>query len=511
MAWKAQGMEKSMDMTSDIKTRDTTAPRDRRWLGLFAVLAAMILNILDSTIVNVAAPSIRADLGGSYASLQWYAAAYTLALAVGLLTGGRLGDMFGRRRMLLGGVTGFVLASAGCALAWSPAALIGARTVQGLCGAILVPQCFGLIRDLFPPQQIGKAFGALGPVIGLSTIAGPVVAGLLVDGNILGTGWRAVFLLNLPVGLFAVLAGRRALPANRPNPGLRLDLVGALIAGVGMFALVYPLVQGREQGWPAHLLVLLGAAVVILAGFVAYQLRRRRSGRTPLVELSVFALRSYTSGVAFVIVFFGSIVGFSLSVGLFLQLGLHDSPAKASLTMVAWAIGAFLGSGFGATMMGRLGRRILHIGLTLMALGLTGAYLVLDHGTAGIGWRLAGPLLGYGIGMGMIFVPLFDIIMGEIRDHEVGSASGLLESLQQLGSTLGVAVLGTVFFGALGTPPVLADFVGASQHVALLSIGLVMFAFGLAFLLPRKARAHAPVPTAEAAPDDVEEPVAALV
>src|SRR5262245_42939770 len=197
-------------------TQMTSGTRDRRWLGLFAVLTAMIMNILDSTIVNVAAPSIRSDLGGSYASLQWVVAAYTLALGVGLFTGGRLGDMYGRKRVLLTGATGFVLASLACAFAQSPGMLIGSRVLQGLFGAVMVPQAFGLIRDLFPPKEIGKAFGALGPVIGLSTIAGPIVAGLLIDADILGSGWRMVFAINLPLGLFTILAGLKALPSKAP-------------------------------------------------------------------------------------------------------------------------------------------------------------------------------------------------------------------------------------------------------------------------------------------------------
>jgi EmrB/QacA subfamily drug resistance transporter len=495
-----------------------TGNRDRRWLGLFAVLAATIMNILDSTIVNVAAPSIRADLGGSYASLQWIAAAYTLALAVGLLTGGRLGDMFGRKRVILIGTTGFVAASVLCAAAWSPATLIGARVLQGLFGAVMVPQTFGLIRDLFPPKDIGKAFGALGPVIGLSTIAGPVVAGLLIQADIAGSGWRAAFLINLPIGVFSLLAGVVALPSAGAQPGLvlgvgehppvdaaardrggRMDGIGALTAGVGMLMLVYPLTMGREKGWPAWLLAILGGAVAVLAGFVARQIRRRRTGRTTLIELSLFTRRSYVSGVVFVIVFFGAIVGFSLSTGLFLQLGLGYSPMRASLTMCAWAIGAFLGSAVSAGLMARLGRRMLHIGLTLMGAGLVGLILTLGNGPAGVGgWALRVPLGVYGLGMGMIFVPLFDIIMGEVRDHEVGSASSLLESLQQLGASLGVAILGTVFFAAVGAQPLIGDFVHASQRIALLALALTAIAFGLAFLLPRKARAHtAPVEPAE--------------
>jgi EmrB/QacA subfamily drug resistance transporter len=477
----------------------TTGTRDRRWLGLFAVLTAMIMNILDSTIVNVAAPSIRADLGGSYALLQWAVAAYTLALGVGLLTGGRLGDMYGRRRVFLIGALGFVAASLSCAFALSPAMLIGSRVVQGLFGAVLVPQAFGLIRDLFPPKEIGKAFGALGPVIGLSTIAGPVVAGLLINADLFGAGWRAVFAINLPLGAFTLLAGVRALPVKPPVArAKRLDVLGTVAAGTGMFLLVYPLVQGREQGWPARLFVMLAASAAVLGWFVAYQLRRARSGRTPLVDFGVLARRSYASGVAFVIVFFGSIVGFSLSVGLFLQLGLHYSPMRASLSMSPWAVGAFLGSGFGATMMGRMGRRILHLGLGIMAVGLAGVVAVFTAVGSSTGtWNLAAPLAVYGFGMGMIFVPLFDIIMGEVRDHEVGSASSLLESLQQLGSSLGVAVLGTVFFSAIGARPLVGDFVGAARVIALIALGLVVVAFAIGFLLPRRAR-HAALEPAEA-------------
>jgi EmrB/QacA subfamily drug resistance transporter len=468
------------------------ARKDRRWLGLFAVLAAMIMNLLDATVVNVAAPSIRAELGGSYSTLQWIAAGYTLALAVGLLTGGRLGDMYGRKRMMTAGVVGFLATSVACAAAWSPASLVGARVLQGLCAAVMIPQAFGLVRDLFPPQEIGKAFAAFGPVIGGSTILGPIVAGLLVDADVFGSGWRMIFLINLPLGLFALLAGLRALPAVAPSARhTRLDLAGALLAATGMFLLVYPLVQGRELGWPAWTFGMLAGSVAVLAGFAVHQLRRGRAGGVPLVELSVFARRSYTSGVVFVVVFFGAVVGFSLAVGLFLQLGLGYSPMRASLTMAAWAVGAFLGSGFAVATMAKLGRRILHLGLALMAAGVAGVCLVFQAVGAEVGaWHLVAPLVLFGFGMGMIFVPLFGIIMGEVEDHEVGSAAGALESIQQLGSSLGVAVLGTVFFGVVGQQLALDVWVDAAKWTAVLTLGLTGLAFALGFLLPRTARAH---------------------
>jgi EmrB/QacA subfamily drug resistance transporter len=495
--------------TAKATGKAATAPT-RRWLGFFAVLAAMIMNLLDSTIVNVAAPSIRAELGGSYASLQWMAAAYPLALAVGLLTGGRLGDMYGRRRMLMVGAAGFVTASLAAAAAPSPEVLIGTRVVQGLFGAVMIPQAFGLIRDLFGPKDIGKAFAALGPVIGLSTIAGPIVAGLLVDADILGMGWRSIFAINLPIGGFTLLAGRVALPSVRTGGTgqrpARLDLTGTLLAATGMFLLVYPLVQGAEAGWPAWTFAMLTGAIVTLAGFAAHQHHRTRTGRTPLVQLSVLAKRSYTSGVLFVVVFFGAIAGLALVLGLFLQLGLGYSPIRASLTMATWALGAFLGSGFAAAAGVKLGRRVVHLGLGIMSVGITGLYLVFNvAGSVGAA-TLALPLAAFGLGMGMIFVPLFDIIMGEIADHEVGSAAGLLESIQQLGGSVGVAALGTVFFATTGAPTVQGHFAvaaatDAAAVTALAALALTGVAFALGFLLPKAARPqpdHAPVAEEEA-------------
>ncbi len=488
-------------MTTALENPETSAapsaePYPRRWLGVFAVLAATLMNLLDTSVVNIGGPAIRRDLGGGYATLQWIAAGYTLALAVGLLTGGRLGDMFGRKRMLMFGAAGFVISSVACAFAVSPEMLVTSRVAQGLFGAMMIPQGFGLIRDMFPPAEIGKAFGAFGPIIGLATIVGPIVAGVLVDANIWGTGWRMIFLINVPLGAFAMGVGAKVLPGGRPGGTTRLDVVGTLIAGVAMFMLIFPLVQGRELGWPAWSLALIAGSVPVFAVFAVYQLRRKRNGGTPLVEPSVFGKRSYTSGTVFVVVFFGAVVGFGLALGMFLQLGQGFTPVHASLTMAAFAVGAFLGTGFGATQMAKLGRTILHIGLATMTVGLTALLGVLAWAGTGVSdWAMVAPLLVYGAGMGMIFVPLFDIIMGDVEDHEVGSAAGALESIQQLGASLGIAVLGTVFFGKIGAhlPGTRAYHLDA-LHAAELTIGitlaLTVAAFGIGFLLPRKARAH---------------------
>jgi EmrB/QacA subfamily drug resistance transporter len=456
----------------------------RRWVGLAAVLAATLMNLLDSTVSNIAAPSILADLGGSSSTLQWIAAGYTLALAVGLLVGGRLGDMFGRKRMFMVGVAGFVVASVACSVAWSPASLVGARAIQGVFGAVMIPQCFGLIRDMFG-REMGKAFAAFGPAIGLATILGPVVGGLMIEWNAFDLGWRSIFGINLPLGVVAAYVGWKVLPSAEPTArGERLDVVGALIAGAGMLLLVYPLVAGHEAGWPTWSFVALAAAVPVFAAFVVHQRRRTAGGRTGLVELSVFKKRSYVSGVAFVVAFFGSCVGFGLAVGLFLQLGLGYDALDASLTQLSWPVGAFVGTAIGATLMNKLGRTILHIGLSIMTVGLVGLYFVFAA-DAGF-WVLAAPMFAYGAGMGMIFIPLYDIIVADLADHEVGSASGILESFQQLGASLGVAVLGTVFFSVVGVE--VESYVDAAKVVTVLTGVLTATAFGIAFWLPKKAK-----------------------
>lgn len=469
---------------------ETPARYPHRWLGLIAILAATLLNLLDASIVNVAAPAIRTELGGTASTIQWLAAGYTLALAIGLLTGGRLGDMFGRKKVLMVGLVGFIVASLACGAAGSIELLLAARIVQGAFAAVMVPQCFGLIRDMFG-REMGKAYALFGPMIGLATIGGPIMAGLLVDADLLGTGWRSIFLLNLPLGIAALVLGVKTLPAGAPTvKGLKLDLGGAVLAAVGMCLLLFPLVEGHELGWPAWSLVMLAASVPVLALFTRGQMRRVRSGKTALIELSVFKKRSYTSGIAFVVVFFGSITGFSLAVGLFLQLGLGYGPLKASLAMAAWAVGAFIGSGASAGLAPKLGRKILHFGLVGMVLGLSVLFFQFGAASAPGPWALFPALLVFGIGMGMIFVPLFGIITGDLEDHEVGSASGLLESFQQGASALGVAGLGTVFFSQFAIGGSEAEAMGAAQWIAGITVLLTLVTFVVVFGLPKQAKAE---------------------
>jgi EmrB/QacA subfamily drug resistance transporter len=468
----------------------TAAAAPAVWLGFLVVIAASVMDLLDSTIAQTAAPAIQADLGGTYTDLEWITAGYTLAMAVGLLAGGRLGDIFGRRRVLLYGMGGFVAASMLCALAPSTQALIACRALQGAVGAVMIPQGFGLIRELFGDEGQAKAFAVFGPVMGMTAVLGPVIGGALVDADLFGTGWRAIFLVNLPLGLAAIALGLRHLPDSEPAArGQRLDIASVGLAAVGVFALVFPLVQGREQGWPAWMVGLGVAGVAVLAVFGRRQ-GRLTGDRRPLVETSVLRRRQYVSGLALVVCFIGAMGGMILTFNVMLQAGKGFSPLECGVATITIPVLAIFGSITSSVLLERLGRTTIHIGTVVMAAGLLICDLVLrSQGGDVSAWALTAPLAVTGYGMGMIFVPMFDVILAGVAPHQLGTASGLLESVQQFGMSLGIAVMGTVLFGALdGAGP--DEFVSASTHALPVAIAFLVAAFSVTWLLPRHARPH---------------------
>jgi EmrB/QacA subfamily drug resistance transporter len=462
------------------------------WLGFLVVIVSSVMDLLDSTIAQTGAPAIRHDLGGSYADLEWITAAYTLAMSATLLLGSRLGDAFGRRRVLLLGIAGFVGASVLCACAPSATALIAARALQGAIAAIMVPQGFGLIRELFGDEGQQKAFAVFGPVMGLAAVAGPLLGGGLINLDVLGSGWRAIFLVNVPVGLAALAAGRRFLPDAGPSaPGARVDAPSVALAMLGTVAIVYPLIQGREHGWPLWSFGLLAAGVVLLGAFAMLQGRRSRQGRTPLVEPSILRRRAYVAGLAVVLGFIGAMGGMMIALNVMYQTGLGFTPLACGVATVTIPLAAIGGSITSSVLLARLGRTTMHMGILTMAIGLVIVDLVMRSSGGGVtAWELAGPLAITGFGMGMVFVPMFDVILAGVHEREIGSASGLLESVQQLAMSLGIAAVGTVLFAKLGSGHRPAAFVAAADHGLLVAVAFLLAAGTAVFWLPKHARAH---------------------
>jgi EmrB/QacA subfamily drug resistance transporter len=452
-----------------------------RWFVFAVVIAANIMDLLDATIVNVAGPSIRTALGGSASTLQWLPAGYTLAFAVFLITGARLGDMFGRRQLFLIGSAGFTLMSAACAAAPSMEVLIAFRVLQGSFGALMIPQGFGMLKEVFDEKEMTKVFGAFGPVMGLSILAAPILAGGLVEANLWGIGWRLVFLINVPIGIAAFAGAVRVLPRTVAHPGIRLDTVGMALIGLALTAIIYPLIQGRTDGWPVWTFVSLAVGALLLGAFVLWERHRRKD---PLIEPGLLSNRTYTSGILVALAFFGAFGGLLLCVSLFAQLGEHFSPVHAGLTLMAMVAGMIAGMGAGFALVGRLGRHLLHLGVAVVVAGAVTLALTVTGAQTASTWDLAPSLFLIGFGAGASIGQLFDFILAGVSMDEVGSASGVLEAVQQLSSALGVAVLGTIFFSAFaGHLPTHALAITAWACLVPLVI-----TFLLVFKLPMRAR-----------------------
>ncbi len=467
--------------TTTTTTTESVAANPLRWWVFAVVLAANVMDLMDATIVNVAGPSIRHALGGSASTLLWLSAGYTLAFAVFLITGARLGDMFGRRRLFLVGSAGFTVMSAACAAAPSPSVLIGFRVLQGTFGALMIPQGFGMLKECFAEEEMSKVFGAFGPMMGLSMLAAPILAGALVEANLWGIGWRLVFLINVPIGIATFAAAVRVLPRTVAHPGIRLDTGGMILVGLALTTIIYPLIQGRAAGWPAWTFIVLGAGVALLGAFVMWE---RHYDGDPLIEPGLLANRTYTSGILVALAFFGAFSGLLLCVSLFGQLGEGFSPIHAGLTLLAMVVGLIVGMGAGMALVGRLGRHLLLVGVAAVGAGAVVLALTASGANTASTLDLAPGLFLIGAGAGMSMGQLFEFILAGVGMDEIGSASGVLEAVQQLSSAIGVAALGTIFFSAFASgPPTRALAITAWACLV-----PVAAAFGLILRLPMQAR-----------------------
>ncbi len=416
------------------------------------VLVAAFMILLDISIVNVAIPSVQRDLGATYAEIQWVLAGYQLAYAVLLITGGRLGDIFGRKRLFIVGVGGFTLASLICGLAPSPTALIAARVLQGLMASLMYPQVLSVIQVSFPPRERGTAFGIFGAVIGVATISGPLLGGLLIQADIHIGGnallWRPIFLVNLPIGIGAVVAAFIFLRESTAPTAPSLDVPGVVLATIGLFMIAFPLVEGRDAGWPIWSYLMLAGGFVVLAGFRQYIRYRAARGRSPLVEPELFGDRAFVVGSLITMVFLAGIPAFFLTFSLYLQIGLGFSALHAGLTTLPFAMLSATASGVSIRLAPKLGKRILSVGCVLLVLGMAGIWLtVYAAGTSVNSYELIPALAVCGMGLGCVVAPLINIILAGITGRAAGSASGVLTTVQQVGGALGIAAIGIIFFG----------------------------------------------------------------
>jgi EmrB/QacA subfamily drug resistance transporter len=449
------------------------------------LLAGAFMVVLDFFIVNVALPSIAADLGAGESSLEWIVAGYGLTFAALLITAGRLGDLVGRRRVYAIGLALFVVTSLGCGIAPSPTTLVLARVAQGAAAAVVMPQVLSIIGVTFRGEDSVRALGIYGVVLGLAAVGGQVIGGALVEGDLLGLGWRWCFLINVPVGI-AALALTARIPESRAERRSRLDLVGSTLVAAGLVAILLPLIEGRAHGWPLWTWLSLGEAFVILAVFVAHQ----RRSRDALLDLSVFADRGFSAGLVTQLFLASAQAAFFVYLALYLQVGRGLSALESGLVFAIVAAAYVAVSGAATRHTEQHGRAIIGAGGLSLAAGL--ALLAAQVGDVGVPIAALVPgLLLAGAGVGMCFTPLTATVLATVDAERAGAASGTMSTTQQVGYALGVAVTGVVYFGA-DDPG--AAFEQSLVQMAILAVGVA----AVSRLLPQAAAGDPACSTAQA-------------
>lgn len=440
-----------MSTSSTPAVSDNIPPHTAPWRGLYVLLLAGFVTIFDLFVVNVAIPSIQAGLEASFSQIGFIVAGYELAFGVLLITGGRLGDMFGRRRLFIIGMLGFTLSSLLCAVAPTANILIGARVLQGLSAALLFPQVYSSIRVNFTGDDSRRAFGLLGMTLGLAAIAAQVLGGWIVHGDFFGLGWRSLFLINLPIGVFAIFSAR-LIPESRSEEQPSLDWTGVLLVCIGLSLLLLPLIKGPEAGWPLWTLLSLAGAAMMLILFYRQQEKSRLSGKLPLVDMQLLSQKRFALGTVLVLLVYSTSSSFFLSFALMVQTGFGVDPFIAGSIFAPCSIGFVFASLVTPKIIVRGGERMIGVGALIYALSIGALILqVYDAGADLIPTHLIPVLFIVGVGQGAIMTPLLNLVLGFVKEKQAGMASGVVSTVQQLGAAFGVAVIGILFSTALST------------------------------------------------------------
>ena len=470
------------------QARASTYTGRQRTAALLVVALAFVMDLMDATLLTIALPTIQHGMHASLPAVNWMATAYPLTFAVLLITGGRLGDVLGYRRLFLAGVIAFGLASVLVGAAWSPDALIAARLVQGAAAALMVPQVLSVVQLLYKAEERTTVAGMLGGLTMLATTAAPVLTAVLIKADLFGLSWRPIFLINVPVCAAALPLAARYLPAGGSARRQRVDLAGTVLVIGAVGLLVFPLIQGRALGWPGWCYAMLAAAVPVFGLFAWRQHRSAAADGCPLISPALFRHRSFTAGLGISLLVTATIACFGLTFSLLLQSGHRYSALHAVLTALFLTLGMTAVAGpLSKKAIPAIGRWSLTAGAVTMAAGVIAVAVTAGHPQLST-WQLAPGLLVLGAGMGLIFVPLLPFILASVTPDQAGAASGVANAVQQAGGAFGVAVLGAEFFGQLaGT----GNYGHAFHAAAVLQVSLLAGCAALTLALPRRIAADA--------------------
>jgi EmrB/QacA subfamily drug resistance transporter len=456
----------------------------RRRLAAAVMIVAVLMDLIDGTIVNIALPTIRQSLGASGTDLEWVVSGYFLSFAATLIIAGNLGDLFGRRRVFMIGIAAFGTASLCAGLAPDPGVLIAARIAQGAAAAAMTPQVLATFRSIFAAHERGTAFGVYGATAGFAVAIGLLLGGVLTSANLFGWSWRPIFFVNIPIAIVTLAASAMVVPETRGRATGRPDLRGAAVLAVALVAIVYPLLEGRRLGWPVWCWILVAGGVVALGLLGLRETRQRHAAVAPLLHTPLFRIPAITAGLVLQLTFSAGLQGFFLAFTLWLQIGEQYSPMRAGLTMIAFTVGSFVTAPAAIGLAQRYGRAVLALGSLLLAAGAIGVLIAADHLDGSHSpWTLTPGLFAAGAGLGLVVVPLVNVVLAAAPLRSAGGAAGLFSTAQQLGGAIGAAVMGAVFFSYLASHSYTSAFVHCAPIAAAawLACGLLCLA------LPRTA------------------------
>jgi EmrB/QacA subfamily drug resistance transporter len=496
----------------------------RAWASLAVLLVGLFMSLLDTTIVNVALQAIRTSIKADESTLAWIISGYALAFGLVLIPAGRIGDRIGHKWVFFTGLAIFTLASLGAGLSHNSTELIIARVIQGLGGGIFFPPVTAFIQILFPPMKRGKAFAILGAVLGVSSALGPVVGGLIIQALGDENGWRYIFFVNLPIGVIGLVAAAIVLPKVIAGKKTSMDLLGLVLLAGSLVAILVPLIQGQDQGWPLWTYLSLGGGIVLLVLFALWERFLAARGSAPLVPPHLFSHAAFTGGTILALVYFAAFTSIFFTISLLWQAGLGHTALESGLVSIPFAIANIVGAAMSDRVAQKLGRGVLVLGTALVTVGLLALWLILLNvpGTDLTNWMLLGPLAIAGLGNGFFIAPNNRFIVATVDNSEAGAASGVIGTMQRVGSAIGIAIVSSVLFAvanlsalskeipagvatamqsgkyssaaeaakAVQAQLLASHFTDAATIALFVSAMFALVSFGLVFVLPKRVSLH---------------------
>jgi EmrB/QacA subfamily drug resistance transporter len=456
-----------------------------KWISLLVLLVGPFLGVIDFFIANIGIPSIKSSLHAGFSEAELIIAGYGLTYAVCLITGGRLGDIFGRKRVFLFGMAGFTATSAFCGWAGNADMLVFGRLLQGCTAAVMFPQALSFIQINFSGSAKRLAFSIYGAMIGFGSIVGQIVGGFLIEANLFNLGWRPIFLINLPLGIITILIGSLVLGESKAKNAPGVDLVGTVLLTIGLFLFSLPFMEGTDAGWPPWAWGALAASIPFILGFYRFECRYSSHGGSPLVEPRLLQDRGFMVGILVTCIYFAGHTSMLLVLSLFLQLSLSLDPFHAGLLLAPFSFGFLLGSSFSGKLNGLFGRTSLHLGAGILAVSLVGMSIQAgaSHGHASLPFVVI--CFVYGIGRGLVTAPLYNTVLSGVPARDAGSAAGVASMAQQVANSVGIAVIGAIVFSVIPTDASAADYAHGFVISSLINLALLGAASFLLLLVPK--------------------------